>query len=428
MRTYLNGLNEIEDGKSVDVYGWVQETRKIKKLLFLILRDNTGVIQVTVKEDNVNNYDEVYGITRESVIRVNGNVNKKSVSRQGIEIVAMEVEILNMAETPLPMGVIDKVTTDFDTRLNNRFIDLRKIGNSLIFRFENELLFFIREYMHSEDFIEVHTPKIVAAATEGGADLFPVSYFEKKAYLNQSPQLYKEILMGSGFDKVFEVGPAFRAEKENTIRHLNEFTSIDVEVSFADDEYVMGVLENSLEYAINHAIDKIGKVLDENGYGIKKISTPFPRVTYSELIEYLQKNNFEIKFGDDFSPEASKFISQKYDSFYFITKWPAELRPFYTMPDKNNQNITNSFDLQLGDIEVCSGAQRIHNYEILEKNFLKKGLNENSFNFYIKAFKFGMPPHAGWGLGLERLVMNILKLNNVRESTLFPRDRSRLSP
>ncbi len=428
MRTYLKDLNKIEDGKDIDVYGWVQESRKIKKLLFLILRDNTGIIQVTVKEENVNNYDEVYGITRESVINVKGTVNKKSVSKQGIEILAREVQVLNTAETPLPMGIIDRVSADFDTRLNNRFIDLRKIDNALIFRFESELLFFIREYMHSEGFIEVHTPKIVAAATEGGADLFPVSYFEKKAYLNQSPQLYKEILMGSGFDKVFEVGPAFRAEKENTIRHLNEFTSIDVEMSFSDDEYVMGILENSIKYSINNVIDNIGDLLNENGYGIKKISVPFPRVTYSELIEYLQKNNFEIKFGDDFSPEASKFISRKYDNFYFITKWPAELRPFYTMPDKNNRDITNSFDLQLGDIEVCSGAQRIHNYELLEENFLKKGLNKNSFDFYIKAFKFGMPPHAGWGLGLERLVMNILKLNNVRESTLFPRDRSRLSP
>jgi len=428
MRTYIKNLNELNDNEKVYVSGWVQETRKIKNLMFIILRDNTGIIQITAKNNNLDNYNEIYNVTRESVISVSGALNKKSVSKSGIEINAEKIEILSLADTPLPIGVIDKVSVDFDTRLNNRFIDLRKPENLFIFKFESELLFGIREYMNNNNFIEVHTPKIVGAATEGGADLFKVQYFEKNAYLNQSPQLYKEILISSGFDKVFEVGPAFRAEKENTIRHLNEFTSIDIEMAFANDNDAMNVLENSLVYSIKNVIKKLGDDAFKYNNSLNNIKLPFPRITYEEAIEYLNKNGFKINFGDDFSPESMKVLANKFDNFYFITKWPVDLRPFYTMPDENNQKLTKSFDLQLNDIEVTSGAQRIHNYKMLEQNFIIKGLNKNDFEFYAKAFKYGMPPHAGWGLGLERLVMNLLNLNNIRESTLFPRDRTRLSP
>ncbi len=427
MRTYITDTEILEDGKEVTVYGWVQEIRKIKNLMFIIVRDNTGTIQITIKKDSIPNYDELYEITRESVISVTGILNKKSISRSGTEILASGVEILSIAETPLPLGVIDRVTADFDTRLNNRFLDLRKPEHLVIFKFESQLLFGIREYMNRENFIEVHTPKIVGAATEGGADLFRVEYFEKKAYLNQSPQLYKEMLIGSGLDKVFEVGPAFRAEKENTIRHLNEFTSIDMEAAFIDDKKAMEYLEKAISYAVNRTIDIMGPELERNGYHLNRLEPPFPRITYEEAIEYLNHHDLKLSFGDDFSPEANKILAQKFDNFYFITGWPSDMRPFYTHPD-SNPRLTKSFDLQLNDIEVTSGAQRIHNYRMLEENFMKKGLNKNDFEFYEKAFKYGMPPHAGWGLGLERLVMNLLSLNNVRESTLFPRDRTRLSP
>jgi aspartyl-tRNA synthetase len=427
MRTYISDLKELDDGAQVTIKGWVQETRKIKNLMFIILRDNTGTIQVTAKKDKMNNYDQLYDITRESVISIYGTLNKKSISKAGMEILGIEIEILSIAETPLPLGVIDRVSADLDTRLNNRFLDLRKPENLLIFQFESQLLFGIREFMNRENFIEVHTPKIVAAATEGGADLFKVEYFEKNAYLNQSPQLYKEILISSGFDKVFEVGPAFRAEKENTVRHLNEFTSIDMEAAFIDDKKAMEYLEEAISYAVNRTVDLMQSRLEKNGYNVKKLETPFPRITYEKAMEYLNKKGLKLNFGDDFSPEANKILAEKFLGFYFITGWPADMRPFYTHPD-TNPSITKSFDLQLNDIEVTSGAQRIHNYKMLEDNFVKKGLNKNNFEFYEKAFKYGMPPHAGWGLGLDRLVMNLLGLNNVRESTLFPRDRTRLSP
>ncbi|ARD84202.1 aspartate--tRNA(Asn) ligase [Ferroplasma acidiphilum] len=427
MRTYIADIKTLDDGSDVTIKGWVQETRKIKNLMFIIMRDNTGSIQVTAKKDSMKNYDQLYDITRESVISVYGTLNKKSISKSGMEIQGIEIEILSIADTPLPLGVIDRVSADFDTRLNNRFLDLRKPEHLLIFQFESQLLFGIREFMNKENFIEVHTPKIVAAATEGGADLFRVEYFEKNAFLNQSPQLYKEILIASGFDKVFEVGPAFRAEKENTVRHLNEFTSIDMEAAFIDDKKAMEYLENAISYAVNRNIDLMHTKLEEYGYHLEKIETPFPRISYEDGIKYLNDHGLKLNFGDDFSPEANKILAEKFNGFYFITGWPSDMRPFYTHPD-TNPALTKSFDLQLNDIEVTSGAQRIHNYKMLEDNFMKKGLNKNDFEFYEKAFKFGMPPHAGWGLGLERLVMNLLHLNNVRESTLFPRDRTRLSP
>jgi aspartyl-tRNA synthetase len=427
MRTYIADMETLEDGKEVTIKGWVQETRKIKNLMFIIIRDNTGAIQVTAKKDKMANYDQLYDITRESVISVYGTLNKKSISKAGTEILANEIEVLSIADTPLPLGIVDRVSADFDTRLNNRFLDLRKPEHLVIFQFENQLLFGIREFMNKENFIEIHTPKIVGAATEGGADLFKVQYFEKNAYLNQSPQLYKEILISSGFDKVFEVGPAFRAEKENTVRHLNEFTSIDMEAAFIDDNKAMEYLEAAISYAVNRTADIMHSRLEEYGYTVNKLETPFPRITYEEAVEYLNNHGLNLKFGDDFSPEANKILAEKFKGFYFITGWPSDMRPFYTHPD-TNPSITKSFDLQLNDIEVTSGAQRIHNYKMLEENLMKKGLNKNEFEFYAKAFKYGMPPHAGWGLGLERLVMNLLGLSNVRESTLFPRDRTRLSP
>ncbi|WP_337860166.1 aspartate--tRNA(Asn) ligase [Ferroplasma sp.] len=427
MRTYIADIKKMDDGDELTVKGWVQETRKIKNLMFIIVRDNTGIIQVTAKKDKLSNYDQFYDITRESVISVHGTLNKKSVSKAGMEILGTEIEILSLSDTPLPLGVIDRVSADFDTRFNNRFLDLRKPEHLIIFQFESQLLYGIREYMNRENFIEVHTPKIVGAATEGGADLFRVEYFERDAFLNQSPQLYKEILISSGFDKVFEVGPAFRAEKENTVRHLNEFTSIDMEAAFIDDRKAMEYLENAISYAVNRTVDFMGLKLQEYGYNVEKIYPPFPKITYEKALEELNKKGLKLNFGDDLSPEANKALAENFEGFYFITGWPSDMRPFYTHPD-TDPKITKSFDLQLNDIEVTSGAQRMHNYKMLDENFIKKGLNKQNFEFYEKAFKYGMPPHAGWGLGLERLVMNLLKLNNVRESTLFPRDRTRLSP
>ncbi|MGC8608883.1 MAG: aspartate--tRNA(Asn) ligase [Thermoplasmata archaeon] len=427
LRNYVMALRSLPDGSEIFLEGWIQELRILKNVSFVMVRDSTGTVQVTFKnEDRI--LPILKGIARESVVSVRGILNKKSINKAGIEINGLELNVLNPSLAPLPLPVSDPVQSDLETRLNNRFMDLRKVQNAIVFRSESHVLWGMRRYLNSNGFIEVHTPKIVAAATEGGADLFPVRYFEKEAYLNQSPQLYKEILMSAGLDRVFEVGPAFRAEEHNTTRHLNEFTSIDIEMSFADHEDAMSMLENAVKSGITELKDKEGSSLAELGINIDIPEVPFPRISYREAISYLEKKGEKMEFGNDFSPDQLRIIGGKFKGFYFITGWPSSLRPFYTMPNEDDPSITNSFDLQYHEVEVTSGAQRVHDPDMLEKRFKEKGLNVDSFQFYIQAFKYGMPPHAGWGLGLERLVMIILGLSNIRETTLFPRDRTRIVP
>lgn len=427
-RTYIGNLRNLEESSEVEIAGWTQEIRILKNLIFIVLRDHTGLIQVTVKRSDLENSEDLLSLNRESVIEVEGKLNKKSVSKFGMEISASRIIILNRSEAPLPLGVIDPVEADFDTRLNNRFLDTRKTEKSLIFRGESAILWGIRKFMKENSFVEVHTPKIVAAATEGGADLFGVKYFEKDAYLNQSPQLYKEILMSAGMDRVFEVGPAFRAEEHNTTRHLNEFTSIDIEMSFSNYNDAMNMLEKAVKSGVEMLNEELGEELRNNGIDVKVPEVPFPRITYEECRELLKKESMDLPFGEDFSTEQLRIIGSKFDGFYFITDWPASLRPFYTLPKEDDPKLTNSFDLQYKEIELTSGAQRVHDPEMLKKRFLEKGLNVEDFEFYIRAFRYGMPPHAGWAIGLERLTMILFNLPNIRETTLFPRDRTRITP
>ncbi len=427
-RTLIADLDRIEQGAEVKLNGWAQDVRKLKKISFMVLRDHTGTVQVTLKPEALSNYEEVSGLNRESVLEICGTVDRKSGAKSGLELQAKEARILNSSGTPLPLGIDDPVEADFDTRLNNRYLDLRKPENNLIFRIESALLWGMRKYLMGQNFVEVHTPKIVAAATEGGADLFRVKYFEKDTFLNQSPQLYKEMLMSSGMDRVFEVGPAFRAEEHNTPRHLNEFTSVDIEMSFSDHNDAMGMLENAVRSGIEEVVRTRSDELKLLGKELEIPEVPFPRITYKKCVELLEKKGISFNFGEDFSTENLREIGKEFKSFYFITEWPGSVRAFYTMPKPDDPELTNSYDLQFGEKEITSGAQRVHDPEMLEKRFLEKGLNPSDFDFYIKAFRFGMPPHAGWGLGLERLTMIILGIPNIRSVTLFPRDRTRVVP
>ena len=427
-RTLVRDLKGKKDGEVVVVQGWLQEVRKLKNISFAVLRDHTGSLQITLKPENLGNIEEITSLNRESVISVKGKLKLQAGARSGIELLATDIIVLNRAETPLPLGVIDPVEADFDTRLNNRFIDTRKPEKNIIFRVGSSLLWGMRKFIMSQGFVEVHTPKIVAAATEGGADLFRVQYFEKNAFLNQSPQLYKEMLMSGGLNRVFEVGPAFRAEEHNTVRHLNEFTSIDIEMSFADHNDAMHILENAVHSGIKEVIEVNGEELKAIGKNLKLPQLPFPRITYRDCINLLANKGIEAKFGEDFSPEQLREIGKNFSDFYFITEWPSSVRAFYTMPKPGDEEVTNSYDLQYGEKEITSGAQRVHDTAMLEKRLRQKGLDPAAFEFYIRAFRYGMPPHAGWGLGLERLLMILLDLPNIREATLFPRDRTRIVP
>lgn len=431
-KTHYNcQLSSLPDGTEVTVMGWLQDVRDLGKIKFLVLRDSTGVAQVTVKVDAAtkNIVDLLSKLTRESVIAVKGVVKRTEKSRSGFEVIPSELKVLNYAKKPLPLEVTGKTPADFETRMSVRFMDLRRRSELLIFKIQHEVLRAIRSFLHEKGFTEVFTPKILASATEGGAELFKVKYFDKDAYLAQSPQLYKEVLT-SCFEKVYEIGVYFRAEESNTPYHLNEFVSVDIEAAFMDYEDVMQLLEECIKHVYHHLAANCSRELRELGVELTKedVTKHFPRITYSKALEVLQDKGFAINWGEDLTTPALRKLSEEFEGYYFITDWPTETKPFYIKPSVKDKNICEAFDLMWRHIELASGGTRIHVREELEESLRLKGLNPESFKEHLKAFDYGMPPHAGWGLGLSRLIMAITRRQNIREVVLFPRDRTRLTP
>jgi aspartyl-tRNA synthetase len=427
---YASEISSEDFEKEVMVAGWIQDIRNLGGIAFILLRDRTGVLQVTAikKHHGEEFFKKITTLPRESVIMIKGKVQPNKEVASGFEILPSEMKVLGLAKTPLPLGVVDKVEADMDTRLDARFIDLRKEEISAIFKIRSTILGAVREVFEKEGFIEVHTPKIVATATEGGTALFEAQYFEKKAYLNQSPQLYKQMLMATGFDKVYEIGPAFRAEEHDTTRHLNEFTSIDIEMAFADEEDAMGVLERCVYNAILKTRELNENEMRVLGSDMDIPALPFRRITYSDCLDIVKNGDFEMEWGEDFPMEAMKIIGEQIPDFFFITKWPTRSKPFYTQPFENKPEICRGFDLQYKEKEITSGAQRVHDVVLLKKRLEEQNLNPSEFKFYLDAFEYGIPPHSGWGLGAERLTMILTGMQNIRECVLFPRDRKRLVP
>jgi len=412
--------------------GFVHEVRDLGGLTFVLLRDRTGILQVTVPKKKVTPevVEAVRAVSRESVVMVAGEVKATEKAPGGRELVPTSFEILSRAETPLPLDVAEKVPAELDTRLDVRFLDARRPRVAAVFQVRSAVLHETARYLHKHDFIQITTPKIVAAATEGGTELFPIAYFEKEAFLNQSPQLYKQMMMGAGFEKVFEIGPIFRAEEHNTTRHLNEATSIDVEVSFADHHDVMDLLEGLVVSVYEHVAATCEDAMERGGFEACRVpKAPFARLPYSEAIEIAASRIPEpIAYGDDLSPSAERAIGEAMGEHYFVVDWPSSIRPYYAMPYEDDPSICKAFDLMHPRMELSSGAQRVHQHDSLVRQIASKGLSPESFEFYLRPFRYGMPPHAGWGLGVERFVMTMLDLPNVREAVLFPRDRHRLVP
>ena len=419
-------------GEDVVICGWVQDIRNLGGVAFLILRDGTGTVQITLLREKLGSkFKKVTKLNRESVIGVKGTVNRTEQTARGFEILASEIRIFSKAQSPLPMGVVDKVNVELDTRLDHRFMDLRREETQAIFRIRHLFLRAVRQYLEDLGFIELHTPKIVAAATEGGTDLFPAKYFEKDAYLNQSPQLYKQILMATGFDRVYEIGPAFRAEPHDTVRHLNEFTSIDIEAAYHDDDAVMDILEGIVKHASRYIEETGGVYLSRLGISLPDYNYSFPRIEYDEVIDLLQGRGVEIEWGQDIGMAEIKTLVESDDRFrgyYFITRWPTEAKPFYAMPVLERPEVSRTFDLMYAEKEITSGAQRVHDYNLLVEQLKAHKLKPKDFEFYLEAFRYGMPPHGGFGLGTERMVMILTHRSNIRECVLFPRDRNRLIP
>lgn len=428
---YSLDVSSEEFDKSIFVSGWIEDIRNIGSIAFIILRDKKGTLQVTaLKKKNPELFEKIVSIPRESVISVSGICKKSDKARNGYEVIPDDFKILSEAETPLPLGVVDKVESELDTRLDNRFIDLRKQNIQAIFKIRNEVIASVHDYLRQKDFIEIHTPNIIASSSEGGTDVFKIKYFEKEAFLAQSPQLYKQMMMATGLDRVYEIAWYFRAEEHNTRRHLNESTAVDLEMAFiSGEEGIMKVLEG----LVHSMWKKASECKEELEILDKKVivpKLPFKRISYDDAIDILNKNDSKIFWGDDLGTEEEKRLGEimknKGSEFYFITKYPLEAKPFYTMPE--GEKLSRSFDLGCKGVELASGSQRIHDVELLKNRIKYCGLNPSDFDAYLKAFRYGMPPHGGFGFGIERFLMELLDIQNIRECILFPRDRTRLNP
>lgn len=423
----------VEDGTAT-VRGWVQDIRNLGGISFLTLRDRYGTIQVTMPKKKLDPalFDGLTKLSRESVISVTGEVKASNQTALGLELIPVSFFVYSEAAVPLPMGVVDKVNVEMDTRLNNRFMDLRKPEVKAVFELRSMMISLIQEAAAQERFMNINTPKIVASGAEGGSTLFQIDYFGRPAYLAQSPQLYKQMLMSTGFDRVFEISPAFRAEHSNTNRHVTEFISFDGEMSWIESQKdVTDMIQKIIDYVLRGLKERGRKQLEILGKEINVPALPYPVLTYSECLKTVQEAGLPLKEGDDLGTEGEKIIGdvmgKKGYDLYFIVEYPEDAKPFYIM-EKDGTQYSYSFDLDYRGQEISSGGQREHRYDKLVARMEKKGLDPEDFDFYLGAFRYGMPPHGGWGIGVDRLIVKMLDLPNVREGILFPRDMSRLSP
>ena len=416
-------------GSEVAIAGWVHEVRDLGKLKFVQVRDRSGIMQVTAKAGR--EPDAVLAAMsqpKETVVSVTGKVAASKIAEAGVELIPSKFEVLNEITAKVPFEVTGKVPADLEVRLDYRYVDMRTTATAAIFRIRSEIAQAFREKCRMLGAVEMHPPTIVEAATEGGSDLFKVQYFEKDAYLVQSPQLYKQLAVIGGMDKVFMTVPVFRAEKHNTLTHLNEATQMDLELGFATSKDALDALEAVVLHILSRVKENCAPELKTLGRELA-VPSSIPRHTYTELVDRLNAAGTKFEWGEDFSRETEAKLTEVLGySTYFITEWPAAVRAFYSMPFEGNPKICHAYDLNYEGLEISSGAQRVHKPEVLIQQLKSRGLDPSDFEFYINAFRVGAPPHAGWSIGLDRMTMKVCGLHNIREAVLFPRDRVRVKP
>ena len=411
-------------GKEVVLGGWIEDLRKLGKMTFITLRDVSGISQIIVKGELNDNLGE---INRQSVASVRGIVQETKARDFDFEVKAESIEILGKAIHPLPVDPIGRIESNIDTRLNHRALDMRNQKTASIFKLRHFVLQSLRKTLSEKKFIEITTPKIIGSASEGGANLFSLEYFGRTAYLAQSPQLYKE-QMTIGLERVFEISNFYRAENSHTGRHLSEFTSIDIEAAFMDYNDVMDVLESLVMEVYKFTSENCKKEQEIIGHSINVPSSPFERITYNQCIDELKQEGEKVEFGDDLLDSHLRIIGKNHPGFYFLTDWPMKLKPFYIREKDENAELSRSFDLQFGYLELSSGGTRLHDPDMLKTRLREQDLDPAQFTDHLKAFDWGMPPHSGWGMGLDRLMTTLIGIDNVREVVLYPRDPDRLSP
>jgi aspartyl-tRNA synthetase len=423
---YSNELNPSMDGSEVTVMGWVLTIRGHGNISFATIRDKNGDIPIVAKKGECPDElrEKLSILKAHSSVAIIGKIKYSEKAPTGFEIIPTELRVFSDVEKIPPFEPLAKTVKNIDTRLEVRPIDLRRKTLQHIFNVRSHVLKSIRDYFYQQNFTEINTPKMIATATEGGAALFAIFYYNKEAFLAQSPQLYKEQLTMS-FEKVFEIGPIFRAEPSRTNRHLAEAISIDLEEAFVDYNDVMNRIEEIIKISIN-TVNDYAKNNPDVEFVIPQIPEHIPRYSYDELVEKMQKAGAKTEWGDDLYPSNLKKIGV--EGFYFIKDWPLGPKPFYVKDSKANPKISESFDLMFGDLELSSGSTRIEKRHELEERMKNKGMKTDAFEYHLGAFDYGVPPHAGCGIGLERLIMALTGTENIRDVTFYPRDVDRLTP
>lgn len=433
-RTYTHDINPDQDGEEVSVAGWAHEIRDLGGITFVVLRDREGQIQIIFKEDeNEELFNKAQEIGKEDIIKVKGTVEENDQAPGDREIHPTSLEIIGEAESPLPMDISKDIDSDLSTRLDSRFMDLRQPEIHAIFSLKTKAMEAMREWFNNEEYIEIDTPLISKGGAEGGAELFPVIYYDDEAFLSQSPQLYKQMLMAAGFDKVFEVGTAFRAEDFATSRHVSEIDMFDVELAFVQDHHdVMDVQEESFRHTLRELKKNAARELDELGVDLKVPEEDFPRITFEKAREILKEEYDHVPEEDnDLDTKGEKLLGEHFEEkghpAFFVVGYPNE--KFYYMQDVEGDEVASrKFDLIYKGQELSSGGQRQHDFDTLTHWMEKQDVDKSNFEFYLEAFKFGMPPHGGYGLGIDRMIQKIAELDNIKEAILFPRDPERLEP
>jgi aspartyl-tRNA synthetase len=429
---YSSEISSTIGDSEVVVMGWVASVRDHGNIQFIILKDMDGEIQITAKNGECS--DALFELSKEikehSSLGVRGKVRPQEKAPNGAEIVPAEIRAFSIARKAAPFMTQGKTSTvGIDTRLDLRAVDLRRNYLGAVFLIRQTVLNSVREFLARQKFIEVNTPKMIATATEGGAALFPIFYYDREAFLAQSPQLYKEQLT-MAFESVFEIGPIFRAEPSRTNRHLSEAISIDVERAFVDYGDMMSLLERMIVSIVESIKERNADDLKFLEHQLPTVELPFPKYTYSDLIDKLQEAGERTQWGDDISPQVMNNLQdERLNGFYFIIDWPTSTKPFYVKPSAvDDGKVCESFDLMFSSLEMASGSTRISHKDQLVDRMSKQGLKPDAFDYHLRVFDYGVPPHAGFGLGLERLLMALTKVENIRDATLYPRDIDRLAP
>ncbi len=425
-RYYANEIPSLEEDRTAILRGWIEDIRPLGKITFVTIRDPTGLAQAVLNRNIVGEevFNSANGASRQSIVEVAGKVKRSRSENVPKEVLAERFKVLSKSNPPFPIDPTGRVFSSLDKRLDARALDLRNPKILSIFKIRHTVIKSMRQTFYDLNFVEVNTPKLIGQAAEGGANLFTLSYFGKKAYLAQSPQLYKEQLTMS-LERVFEIAQYFRAEKSNTLRHVCEFTSLDMEAAYMDEFEAMDVAEE----VVCRVIEDVGRENQEElktiGARLPRAARPFKKITYSEALKMLEGKR-EIRWGEDLETYDLRRIGRILKEFYFIYDWPNVIKPFYI--EKRDERVSKSFDLMYGYLELASGGRRVSDRNELERRLLEQKLDLGEFKPHLDTFEYGMPPHSGWGLGVDRLLMVITGQKNIRETIIYPRDPKRLTP